>query len=126
MLVSHVLTMLKIPAVEIRERIRQVRSERYKMLQGYYHGTRSRKTDGEGAPNIILHPVFLSADSAACGRSISSLSLEHYQSSIQLIRRQKTSLQHPSMETILAAGDILIIQMPANQQEVLEAKLLGG
>lgn len=126
MLVSHVLTMLKIPAIEIRERIRQVRSERYQMLQGYYHGTRSRKTDEEGAPNTILHPVFLSADSAACGHTIYSLALEHFQSSIQLIRRQQTSLQHPSPDTILAAGDILIIQMPADQQEVLEAKLLLG
>ncbi len=126
MLVSHVLTMLKIPAVEIRERIRQVRSERYQMLQGYYHGTRSRKTDEEGAPNTILHPVFLSADSAACGHSIYSLRLEHFQSSIQLIRRQQTSIPDPSPDTILRADDVLIIQMPADQQEVLEAKLLSG
>ncbi|WP_372741601.1 cation:proton antiporter [Neptunomonas sp.] len=126
MLVSHVLTMLKIPATEIRERIRQVRSERYQMLQGYYHGTRSNKVDKEGAANTILHPVFLSADSAASGHSIKSLTLERYQSRIQLIRRQQTSLQRPSPETILKAGDILIIQMPADQQEVLEAKLLSG
>lgn len=126
MLVSHVLTMLKIPATVIRERIRQVRTERYTMLQGYYHGTSSKKTDEEGAPSTILHPVFISADSSACGQQISALRLDHYHSSIQLIRRKQTSLQQPLPEAIIEAGDILIIQMPADQQELLEAKLLGG
>lgn len=126
MLVSHVLTMLKVPAPEIRERIRQVRSERYQMLQGYYHGSRSRKTDEEGAPNTILHPIFLSRDSSACDHTISALTLEHYHSSIKLIRRKQTSIQQPSDDTKLLAGDILIVQMPADQQELIEAKLLGG
>jgi CPA2 family monovalent cation:H+ antiporter-2 len=126
MLVSHVLTMLKIPAPEIRERIRQVRSERYQMLQGYYHGSHSRKIDEEGIPNTILHPIFLSHDSAACGHTISSQALARYHSSVTLIRREKTSIQQPSGDTTLLAGDILIVQMPADQQELIEAKLLGG
>ncbi|WP_293265291.1 monovalent cation:proton antiporter family protein [Neptunomonas sp.] len=126
MLVSHVLTMLKIPAPEIRERIRKVRSERYQMLQGYYHGTRSKKVDDEGAPNTILHPIFLSHDSAACNQSIAAQELEHYHSSIKLIRRQQTSLQKPTGNTKLLAGDVLIVQMPADKQELIESKLLGG
>ncbi|SIS79985.1 monovalent cation:proton antiporter family protein [Neptunomonas antarctica] len=126
MLVSHVLTMLKIPAWEIRKRIRQVRAERYTMLRGYYHGTSSKKIDDEGIPTTILHPIFLSADSAACGKTIKALELDHYASSIQAIRRQNRSLQTPPSDTVLEPNDTLIIQMPADQQDLLEATLLGS
>lgn len=126
MLVSHVLTLLGVPAEEIKTRIRQVRTERYQLLQGYYHGSSSRKIDAEGQPNTLLHPIFLSPGCAACQHTIAELNLARFDAQIRTIRRDNQTLQSPPADTQLQPNDTLIVQMPSNQLEFVEAALLSG
>lgn len=126
MLVSHVLTLLDISHEEIADSIEQVRSERYQMLHGYYHGLRSRKTDAKGQPNLLLHAVPLAADSYATSRSLEALELSGHGVDVESVRRDNRSLHQPTSDLVLLPGDIIVLRGSASAVESAEAYLLGG
>ena len=126
MLVSHVLSLLDISHTEIEKQINQVRSERYHLLHGYYHGQHSRKVDDEGHMKEILHPVQISETSYACGKSLRKLHLQRVGVSINMIKRLDHAEHSPAAETKIQNGDIVILQGPTKQIEIAEEILLSG
>lgn len=126
MLVSHVLSLLGVPHNEIEKKINQVRSERYSMLHGYYHGQHSDKIDASGRMKEVLHPVPLNETCYGCGRDLSELPLSKYSMSVAMIRRQDHSIHEPDQSTTLLDGDIVILQGPSDKIDIGEAILTSG
>ncbi|MFY0678674.1 MAG: cation:proton antiporter [Neptuniibacter sp.] len=126
MLVSHVLSLLGVPHNEIDKKINQVRSERYSMLHGYYHGQHSDKIDASGRMKEVLHPVPLNETCYGCGRDLSELPLSKYSMSVAMIRRQDHSIHEPDQSTTLLDGDIVILQGPSDKIDIGEAILTSG
>ena len=126
MLVSHVLSLLGVPHHEIEKKINQVRSERYSMLHGYYHGQHSDKIDASGRMKEVLHPVPLNETCYGCGRDLSELPLSKYSMSVAMIRRQDHSIHEPDQNTTLLDGDIVILQGPSDKIDIGEAILTSG
>lgn len=126
MMISHVLSLLDIPHQQIDQQINKVRSERYHMLHGYYHGMHSEKVDSQGRMKEILHPVPLDANSFACNYSLKQLPLARHEVSVAMIRRHNVSEHNPDGETRLQAGDIVILQGPSDKIDIAEAVLLSG
>ncbi|MBV1787242.1 cation:proton antiporter [Marinobacterium sp. D7] len=123
MLVSHILTLLEVPSDEIRSRIDAVRSQRYQMLHGFLHGQRSRKVTDSGTPNELRHPVTLTGDCYASGRTLGSLALK---TEVVSLRRGDIELGSPPPEEILETGDILILAGEPSQVEADEERLFSG
>jgi len=123
MLVSHILTLLEIPADEIRLRIDAVRSQRYRMLHGFLHGKRSRKVTETGTPNELRHPVTLTQGCYATGRTLGSLELK---TAVISLRRGDIELGSPPAEETLEVGDILILAGEPSQVEADEERLFSG
>lgn len=126
MMISHILSLLKVPNHRINKQINHVRSEHYSMLHGYYHGTHSQKFDSTGKMKEILHPVPLDEESYACKRTLKELSLDESQVNVAMIRRHNRSEHNPEGKTVCKAGDILILRGPSDKIEIAEQILLLG
>ena len=126
MMISHILSLLKVPNHTINKQINHVRSEHYSMLHGYYHGTHSQKFDSTGKMKEILHPVPLDEESYACKRTLKELSLDESQVNVAMIRRHNRSEHNPEGKTVCKAGDILILRGPSDKIEIAEQILLLG
>ena len=124
MLVSHVLTLMQVPAERIFRVISKTRRDRYRTLHGYYHGLQSRLIDEHGRPLEMLHPVTLPEDAWACGRSVAELQLP---ATLYALRRVDGSLAPVITEdSILAAGDTVVLQGAHDAIERGERRLLAG
>lgn len=123
MLVSHILTLLDVPNDEIRSRIDEVRGQRYQLLHGFLHGERSRKLTDSGTPNELRHAVTLTEGSYACDRTLDSLALK-----VELLslRRDGEEIDSPAADTLLQAGDTLLLAGEPSQVEAAEEQLLSG
>lgn len=123
MLVSHILTLLEIPEEDIRSRIDAVRSERYQLLHGFLHGKRSKKITDAGDPNELRHPVTLTDDCYASGRTLESLALK---ARVVALKRGDIELGSPPDEEVLQSGDIVILTGEPSQVEAAEERLFSG
>jgi CPA2 family monovalent cation:H+ antiporter-2 len=124
MLVSHVLTLLEVPADVIKERIHTVRSQRYRILHGFVHGGQSLKADLDQSRVIQKHAVTLSENAYACGKTLDSLDLELEVSS--LIQNGE-EIDNPSGAVSLNEGDTLILNgSPRDIEKAEEWILLGN
>ena len=126
MLVSHVLTLLGLPHEDIRERVQTVRSQRYQLLHGYFHGEKSRVTDAAGRPLEIIHAVPLPDSAFAVGRTLGELGLEKIGVEVEALRRQGTTRQNPPQDEALEPDDIVILLGTGEQIERGERALLSG
>ena len=126
MLISHVLTMLGVPAWRIRDRVQAVRAARYQLLHGYYHGERSRVIDEQGRPLEALHAITLPDDAWAIGKLVGELALETVEVNLQAVRRDKTAFEPPQADLALAGGDVLVLRGGKPQIEQAERHLLLG
>ncbi|VAX08472.1 Inner membrane protein, KefB/KefC family [hydrothermal vent metagenome] len=107
MLASHLLIALKVPTALVSSRIRQVRRERYTLLQQLYPGEESFTMPG--GQREQLRAIELPASTWVVGRSIGELELEKTGATVTAIQRQGQRIPNPSQEMQLLAGDTLIL-----------------
>jgi CPA2 family monovalent cation:H+ antiporter-2 len=124
MLVAHALMMLDVPFDRVMATLRKTRRERYRMLQGYYHGDTLPTTDSAGNPYRLLHAVTLSDQARGIGRSIAHCALRDVE--IRAVKRQDKTLESPDEELVLEPGDTVILYGPLEAVEAAENRLLGG
>ena len=124
MLVAHALMMLDVPFDRVIATLRKTRRERYRMLQGYYHGDTLPTTDSAGNPYRLLHAVTLSDKARGIGRSIARCALRDVE--IRAVKRQDKTLESPDEELVLEPGDTVILYGPLEAVEAAENRLLGG
>ncbi len=124
MLVAHALMMLDVPFDRVIATLRKTRRERYRMLQGYYHGDTLPTTDSAGNPYRLLHAVTLSDKARGIGRSIADCALRDVE--IRAVKRHDKTLERPDEELVLEPGDTVILYGPLEAVEAAENRLLGG
>ncbi len=124
MLVAHALMMLDVPFERVLAMLRKTRRDRYRMLQGYYHGDSFPTTDSAGNPYRLLHAVTLSEKARSIGRSIRECALRDVE--IRAVKRAEQTRESPGEDLILEQGDTVILYGPLEAVEAAEVRLLGG
>ncbi|MYN40617.1 potassium transporter [Duganella sp. FT109W] len=120
MLASHALVMLGVPLRRVVHRVQAAREERYASLRGYFPGMTDveEETDPER-----LHSVTLSGSAGAVGRSLGSVDVESCGAVVTSIRRGKGGLE-VSPQTVLQAGDVVVLRGGADAVNRAEQRLL--
>jgi len=107
MLASHALVLLGIPINRVLKRIRQTRSQRYRLLRGFYRGVTDRDEDEDRQPR--LHSVWLTPGAASIGETLADLNLESLGCEVSAIRRRGIRAVEPAPETRLNEGDVVVV-----------------
>ncbi|MDP3637956.1 MAG: cation:proton antiporter [Azonexus sp.] len=122
MLASHALVLVGVPINRVLKRIRQTRSQRYRLLRGFYRGQTDREEDEEHQPR--LHSVWLESGAAAIGRTLAELNLEGLGCEVSAIRRRGIRAIEPAPETCLEAGDVVVVLGDPGAVAAAEQRLL--
>jgi CPA2 family monovalent cation:H+ antiporter-2 len=122
MLASHALLLIGIPLNRVLRRIRQTRTERYRLLRGFFHGRSDRDDDEEFQPR--LHSVWLNRGAAAIGMTLDQLHLEQLGCEVSAIRRRGIRAVEPAPETRLVEGDVVVVLGDPEAVTAAEERLL--
>lgn len=122
MLASHALVMLGVPLRRVVHRVQAARDERYASLRGYFHGA-SDASDDNDHMNVRLHSVTLADGATAVAKALSFLKLPETGAEVTLIRRGKNRIE-VTPETVLAAGDIVVLRGSTEAVARAEERLL--
>ena len=126
MLASHALVLLGVPLRRVLRRVQDVRSHRYSLLRGFFHGESDESDSGDEAHELRLHSVRLDAGSYAAGKVLRELALESTGATVTVLRRIDTRMSSPPPETMLEEGDVLVLLGTGDQVEAAEIRLLRG
>ncbi|HKJ94950.1 MAG TPA: cation:proton antiporter, partial [Gammaproteobacteria bacterium] len=126
MLASHVLALLEVPMSRIFRYVRDVRSDRYRLLRGYFHGEERMDLEKADRFREQLHAITLSGNANAVGKSIAETGLDQIDVTVTAVRRGGIRGPQPEPETLLIAGDVLVLHGTPEALERAEALLLGG
>ncbi|MCR4347054.1 MAG: monovalent cation:proton antiporter-2 (CPA2) family protein [Sulfuricaulis sp.] len=126
MMGSHLLLLMGVPVSRIVRHVRDVRTDRYRMLRGFFHGEDVDEGRDPSAYQERLHSISLPAGAYAVGRLISELHLEEAGVNVNAVRRGGIRGPEPSPETKLAAGDVLVLYGAPDALEQAEKILLEG
>jgi CPA2 family monovalent cation:H+ antiporter-2 len=126
MMGSHLLLLMGVPVSRIVRHVRDVRTDRYRMLRGFFHGEDIDEGNEKEAYQERLHSVILPPGANAVGRLIADLHLEESGVSVNAVRRGGIRGPEPTPETKLAAGDVLVLFGAPDALEQAEKILLEG
>ncbi|KAB2909705.1 MAG: potassium transporter [Dechloromonas sp.] len=122
MLASHAAVLVGVPINRVLKRIRQTRSQRYRLLRGFYRGMSDREEDDSQQPR--LHSVWLSPGAAAIGRTLAELGLDSFSCEVSAIRRRGIRAIEPAPETQLEEGDVIVVLGVPEAVAAAEQRLL--
>ncbi len=125
MLASHALALIGVPINRVVRRIREIRSQRYEMMRGFFHGS----TDDDDRPDAQqqrLHAVVLPEGARAVGSTIAELAFEDLEVTVSAVRRRNIRGVSPGPEMIFLAGDTVVLRGTPGGLELAEQRLLGG
>jgi CPA2 family monovalent cation:H+ antiporter-2 len=122
MLASHALVLVGVPINRVLKRIRQTRSQRYRLLRGFYRGVSDREEDDSHQPR--LHSIWLAPGAAAIGRTLAELAVESFGCEVSAIRRRGIRAIEPAPETQLEEGDVVVVLGTPEAVAAAEQRLL--
>lgn len=126
MLAAHTLALLEIPLSRVFRYVRQVRTDRYRLLRGFFHGEEHIDLENAERFRDQLHAVVLPDQAYAVGRTLAELGLEVHEIEVTAVRRGGIRGPQPEPDTILQAGDVLVLYGSPERLEQAESRLLGG
>ncbi|MGO4380141.1 cation:proton antiporter domain-containing protein [Pseudoduganella sp. RAF53_2] len=121
MLASHALVMLGVPLRRVVHRVQRAREERYASLRGYFHGA---SDTGDESELVRLHTVALGDGASCVGKPLREVDLGDTGAEVTAIRRGKARLE-VSEETVLEAGDVIVLRGAAEAVARAENNLLA-
>ncbi len=123
MIVAHALMLLEVPLSHVLRRMRDARSDRYRLLRELFHGGDALSGADDDADR--LHSVRLPAGGTAVGRRLDELDLERERVSITALMRAGRRILAPAPETRLEADDVVVLFGSAEALTRVESRLLG-
>lgn len=126
MLVSHLLLLLNVPVSRIVRNVQDVRSTRYQMLRGFFHGQETESLDESPSFRERLQSVELPKGAYAVGCALGTLKLREDGVIVTAVRRGGIKGHQPEPDMILQAEDILVLYGTPEDLAHAEAKLLQG
>jgi CPA2 family monovalent cation:H+ antiporter-2 len=91
-------------------------------LRGYFHGLGDVADDDEHL-QVRLHSVPLNDKASAIGLPLSALNIEALEAEITAVRRGKSRIPF-APDTVLEAGDVVVLRGTATALERAEKRLL--
>ncbi len=126
MLASHLLLLLNVPVSRIVRSVQEVRSSRYQMLRGFFHGQEAESLEQAPSFRERLQSVELPEAAYAVGRTLGALKLREAGVIVTAVRRGGIKGQQPQPDMVLQAEDILVLYGTPEDLAHAETKLLQG
>ncbi len=126
MLASHALVLIGVPINRVLKRVREMRSGRYQLLRGFFHGQTDREEDVHDTDAVRLHSVTLSPGSHAIGRMLGEIGCAGFGVTVSAVRRRNIRALEPSDELRFQEGDVVVLLGRPNGLAVIEERLLKG
>ncbi|EGJ10161.1 MULTISPECIES: monovalent cation:proton antiporter family protein [Rubrivivax] len=124
MLASHALALVGVPMRTVIRLARDARDARYSLLRGYFHGA-----DDDTAGDLQqerLATVTLPPAAAAIGERLADLALGALEVGVISVRRASGPPGKPADDTVLGAGDTLVLSGLPEALARAEQRLLRG
>ena len=109
MLATHALALLGVPMHKVIKRLREVREQRYVLLRGFFHGASDSTDHLTDAQQPRLHSVILGDGARAIAHTLGELQLDQAGVTVSAIRRRGIRGIEPGNETLLEAGDVVVL-----------------
>ncbi|GAB4211464.1 MAG: monovalent cation:proton antiporter family protein [Rhodoferax sp.] len=124
MLASHALALVGVPMRRVFRLVQAQRDARYQLLRGFFRGADDGTTDE--ADQERLHTVTLTPTAKANGRRLGDLALTSM--GVRAISARRASGQTIPLddETVLQAGDALVLSGKAEALQSAERRLIKG
>ena len=126
MLATHALALVGVPMHRVIRRLRELREQHYALLRGFFHGATDTGANLADAEQPRLHAVTLESAAWSVGRTLAEVNLGKVDAGVTAIRRRL----HPNVpvipDTVLQAGDVVVIRGSAVQVAAGEQRLLRG
>ena len=121
MLASHALALAGVPIQQVQRRLMMVRESRYALLQGFFRGADDNAVDEiEDAP-MHLRAVRLLASAAGVGQTVGEIGGQGVR--VTALVRRSERLVDPPADTVLAAGDTVVLSGTLDQISTAEARI---
>ena len=125
MLASHALALIGVPLKRVVRRIREIRSQRYALMRGFFQGS-SDIGEGGDANEARLRSVSVPPGAAVVGRALGEMRLDECGVTVSAVRRRGIRALSPGVETRIEAGDVVVLLGGPTGLEAAEQRLLGG
>jgi CPA2 family monovalent cation:H+ antiporter-2 len=126
MLATQTMLLLGTPLNRVLRRLREVRSQRYEFMRGFFTGATDMSDRDYDGDQLRLHSLLVEDGAACIGQTISSLGLNFLDVELTAIRRKGVREFNPAPDSKVEAGDILILAGTAEGLGKAEIKLLQG
>jgi CPA2 family monovalent cation:H+ antiporter-2 len=126
MLASTTLMLIGTPLNRVLRRIRETREQRYQLFRGFFRGITDERDDDENALQPRLHSVMITHGAAAVGKTFAALNLGELHVEVSAVRRRNVRTVEPGPDTVLEAGDVVVILGTEDNVAAAEIKLLQG
>ncbi|MDO6387410.1 MULTISPECIES: monovalent cation:proton antiporter family protein [unclassified Uliginosibacterium] len=125
MLATHTLTLIGTPIARVIRRMRQIRTQRYSLMKGFFLGA-SDMDEGNDAQEARLHSVSLPPGAYGVSRRLGDLVLDVCPAKVAAVRRRGVRSLDPAADMLLEAGDVVVLLGLPGGLAAAEAKLLKG
>jgi CPA2 family monovalent cation:H+ antiporter-2 len=126
MLVSHLLLLLKVPLSRVIRTVDDIRNDRYAMLRRIFRRDDARVIDETHSLRGELHTLVLPPGAYCAGREIGNLGLDAIEVTVTAVRRDGIVGRQPALETVLRAGDVVVLYGTPEALARGESRLLMG
>ena len=124
MLASHALALVGVPMRRVLRIVQNQRDARYNLLRGYFHGADDDSVDDIQHERLVT--LTLAPGSKAIGRSVNSFALHSVGVRMVSLRPSSGLPGQAKGDTLLHAGDTLVLSGKAEALAIAEQKLLQG
>jgi len=126
MLASHALVLIGVPINRVLKRVREMRSGRYQLLRGFFHGQTDREDDVHDSDAVRLHSVTLAPGSRGIGRSLAGFAFADLGVTVSAVRRRNIRALEPAPDLYFQEGDVVVLLGRPEGLAVAEERLLKG
>jgi len=109
MLSSHLLLMIGEPAYKVLRETREVRKNRYKMLENLYPGQDDNPLVEHNIMNGIIHSVLMNEGAYGVGRTLKEIPFEDFKVRVDAIARGHIRGENPDKNTVIRLSDRVVI-----------------
>jgi CPA2 family monovalent cation:H+ antiporter-2 len=124
MLATQTMMQLGIPLNRVLRRLREVRTERYQFMRGFFPGATDSEEGDHGEPR--LKTIVVDAGAACVGKTLASLNLGAMDVQVTAVRRKGSRQVNPEPDMRLQAGDVLVLLGAQPSLARAEIRLLQG
>ena len=123
MIAAHTLVLLDVPMSRVVRRMRDQRKDRYQLLREFFRGEADPGDPGGMRSRDRLRPVVLPPGSPAVGRALKDFSAGGIE--VTALVRQGHRQLMPAADTVLQAGDVVVLFGAPDELERAEQALCG-